>query len=95
MCYSKIGNKYVVHGIFGEGATDIIEEKAGSLTKKDIKEIKDNGGEMLRVFNTPEECGAYVQGLSDMEGYLAFQVTTLEDHQKIYGNIANSIKKLK
>lgn len=93
--YSKIGNKYVVHGIFGEEATDVIEEKAGELTKKDIKQIKDSGQEMLRIFNTPAECEAYLQGLADMDGWMAFQTTSMEDHEKIYGDIKKAIKKLK
>lgn len=95
MNYTKIGDKYVVHGIFGETATDVIEEKAGELSKSDIKSIKDNGTEMLRIFNTPEECEAYLQGLEDMDGFFAFQTTSLSDHEKIYGDIKKAIKKLK
>jgi hypothetical protein len=93
--YTKIGNKYVVHGIFGEGATDIIEEKAGELTKADIKSIKADGQEMLRIFNTPAEAEAYIQGLTDMDGWMAWQTTSLADHEKIYGDIKKAIKKLK
>ena len=97
MSYSKIAGKYVVHGIFGESATDIIEEKAGSLTKADIKEIKADGGEMLRIFDTPKEAEAYIQGLNDMDGWLAWQATSKADHEKIYGkmDIASLKKKVK
>lgn len=93
--YSEINGKFVVHGIFGETATDVIEEKAGQLTKSDIKTIKENGGEMLRIFNTEPEAEAYLQGLDDMDGYFAWQTTSLKDHKKIYGDIEKAMKKLK
>lgn len=75
--------QYAVHGIFGDGAADLLDS-GKKLTAKDIEYIKNNACEMLRMYNTPAECEAYMEGVRDVNNQDEFY-TTFEQHEQIFG----------
>lgn len=89
MPYTKVKFKgkiqYIVHGVFGEGASDIADDE--SISAKEAKKlIKEAGGEeIFKMFDTPAECDAYVAGIDDMTGWLGAVFTGLKRHKAIFG----------
>jgi hypothetical protein len=78
--------KFVVHGVFGEGGSSVLNSGEYRPSKAMKKRIEEAGGtEMMRMFNTPGECEAYKQGIEDMDGWMGYDYTTFEQHDKIYG----------
>jgi hypothetical protein len=74
--------QHVVHGMFGEAARNILDQLEEGLTPP-----VDDVAEMYRFFETEAEANAYLQGLADMSGWLDYEFTTTEQHQKLFADL--------
>jgi hypothetical protein len=77
--------QYVVSGVFG--SSGVCEWDNGKKTRSLKKKVTENGSELLRIFDTPEEGKAYLLGLEDMDGWMKYCTTSKKDHQKVFGEV--------
>lgn len=81
--------KHAVIGVFGQSVEANYEDTKAEAA--DIRQAAEDGGEELfRCFDTQNEAYAYIQGLSDMDGWMAYTVgSDLNRHEEIFGSIAD------